>query len=136
MEDNFKFKLNGRRPQFVSKWKTSSICWQLEDDLHFWHMEDKHNFVMFQMEDDQPFCSDPYNNVKILTTPYWLKVCSFHMNGFWLDQLSQEKQSRITKCVNSFRNKTPWTNRLTRQILQKIQSFTLVSQYHIYADMI
>jgi hypothetical protein len=44
MEDNLNFKVNGRRPQFVGKWKTTSICWQLEDDLHFWQMEDNHNF--------------------------------------------------------------------------------------------
>ena len=47
MEDDLNFKVNGRRPQFVGKWKTTSFCWQLEDDLHFWQMEDNHNFFMF-----------------------------------------------------------------------------------------
>jgi hypothetical protein len=33
MEDNLNFKVNGRRPQFVGKWKATSFSWQIEDDL-------------------------------------------------------------------------------------------------------
>ena len=47
MEDDLNVKVNGIRPQFVGKWKATSFCWQLEDYLHFWHMEDNHNFFMF-----------------------------------------------------------------------------------------
>jgi hypothetical protein len=32
MEDNFNFKVNGRRPQLIGKWKKTSIYWQMEDD--------------------------------------------------------------------------------------------------------
>jgi hypothetical protein len=35
MGDNLKFKVNRRRLQSEGKWKTTSICWLLEDDLHF-----------------------------------------------------------------------------------------------------
>ena len=34
------FYLNGRRPQFVQKWKTTSICSKMEDDLIFFYMDD------------------------------------------------------------------------------------------------
>ena len=30
---DLKFEGNGRQPQFFDKWKTTSICWQMEDDL-------------------------------------------------------------------------------------------------------
>jgi hypothetical protein len=45
MEDDLNLKVNGRRTQFLGNWKTTSICWQLEDDLHFWQMEDNHIFM-------------------------------------------------------------------------------------------
>ena len=35
IEDKLNFEVNGRRPQFVGKWKMTSIFWQLHDDLHF-----------------------------------------------------------------------------------------------------
>ena len=33
MEDNLNFKANGRRPQYVVKWKKTSNCWQMEENL-------------------------------------------------------------------------------------------------------
>ena len=32
--DDLNFKVNGRRPQFVCKRETTSICWQREDNLN------------------------------------------------------------------------------------------------------
>ena len=34
MEDDFNFKYNGRRTQFLGKWKTTSISRLMEDDLN------------------------------------------------------------------------------------------------------
>ena len=34
MEDNLNFKANGRRPQLLGKWKTTSILRLMEDDLN------------------------------------------------------------------------------------------------------
>ena len=33
LEDNLNFLVNGSRPQFFGKWKTTSIFWYIEDDL-------------------------------------------------------------------------------------------------------
>ena len=33
MEDDLNILANGRRPQYVDKWKTTSIFWQMEDEL-------------------------------------------------------------------------------------------------------
>ena len=45
MEDNPNFMANGSGPQYFGKWKTTSIFWQIEDDLNFWQMEDNLNVV-------------------------------------------------------------------------------------------
>jgi hypothetical protein len=34
MEDILNFWVNERRPQYFGKWKTTSILWQMEDDLN------------------------------------------------------------------------------------------------------
>ena len=34
MEDNLYILENERRPLYFGKWKTTSICWQMEDDLN------------------------------------------------------------------------------------------------------
>ena len=46
MEDDLNIDLNGRQPQFQGKWKKTSICWQMEDNLHFLQMEDNLNFFI------------------------------------------------------------------------------------------
>ena len=40
MEDDLKNFENGRRPQKIGKWKTTSKNWKMEDDLNFLKMED------------------------------------------------------------------------------------------------
>ena len=35
-EDDLNFFINGRRPQFFQKWKTTSIFGEREDNLKFW----------------------------------------------------------------------------------------------------
>ena len=35
MEDDLNFLENGRRPQFMSIWKTTAILKYMEDDLNF-----------------------------------------------------------------------------------------------------
>ena len=35
MEDDLNFKENGRRPQFVGTWKTTSICRYMEEKFYF-----------------------------------------------------------------------------------------------------
>jgi hypothetical protein len=35
MEDSLNFLANGRRTQYFSNWKTTSIFWQMEDDFKF-----------------------------------------------------------------------------------------------------
>ena len=52
--------LNGRRPQFYFKWKTTSILSQMEDDINFisigrrpqLYFKWKTTSILFQMEDD------------------------------------------------------------------------------------
>jgi hypothetical protein len=34
MEDILNFLVNKRRPQYFGKWKTTSIFWQMEDDIN------------------------------------------------------------------------------------------------------
>ena len=34
MEDDNNLFQNGRRPQYFGKWKTTSISWQMEDNLN------------------------------------------------------------------------------------------------------
>ena len=46
MEEDLNLWVNGRRPQFVGKWKSTLICWRLEDNPNFWQMEDKHIFYV------------------------------------------------------------------------------------------
>ena len=48
MEDDLNFMINGRRPQFAGKWKTTSICLQLESNLQFWQVEDNNNYFLFK----------------------------------------------------------------------------------------
>jgi hypothetical protein len=55
MEDDLNVKENRRRPQFVAKGKTTSICWKHKDDLHFWQKEDKQNLLLFKMEVNNSF---------------------------------------------------------------------------------
>ena len=47
MEDNLNFKVNLRPPQFVGKWKNTSICWQ---------MEEKPQFFPNKVADMNPLC--------------------------------------------------------------------------------
>ena len=37
MEDDLKFWENGRRPQFLGKWKTTSIFLKIEDNLNIFN---------------------------------------------------------------------------------------------------
>jgi hypothetical protein len=39
MEEDLKFFLNGRRPQFLLKMEDDLIFFEKEDDLNFWLME-------------------------------------------------------------------------------------------------
>jgi hypothetical protein len=44
MEDDLNLLANGRRPQFLEKWKTTSIFWEMEKDPIFWgNLEDDIN---------------------------------------------------------------------------------------------
>ena len=43
MEDDLNIWTNGRRPQYLDKWKTTSIFWKMEDDLNYLEMEDNLN---------------------------------------------------------------------------------------------
>jgi DICT domain-containing protein len=59
MEDDLNFFLNGRRPQFFFKWKTTSILLKMEDNLNFFLMEEDLNIFVIsrqpqylQTEDD------------------------------------------------------------------------------------
>ena len=45
------FQANGRQPQFVGKWKTTSMFRQMEDDFNFLGIEDDLN-ISGQMEDN------------------------------------------------------------------------------------
>ena len=45
MKDDVNFNTNEGCPQFVSKWKTTLICKQMEDNLNF-VMEDDHSFLL------------------------------------------------------------------------------------------
>jgi hypothetical protein len=53
MEDDLNFSGNGRRPQFLRKWKTSSIFQEIEDYLNFrkW----KRTSIFQETEDDLNF---------------------------------------------------------------------------------
>ena len=56
MEDDLKILENGRRPQYFGKWETTSICWQMEDNLNVLEMEDnlkwKLTSIFCPMEND------------------------------------------------------------------------------------
>ena len=45
MENDLNFKANGRQPQFLGKWKTTSSLRLMEDDLILRQMEDDLNFL-------------------------------------------------------------------------------------------
>ena len=54
MEDNLNFKVNGKRTnflinerhyQFVGKWKTTLICWQMKDYINLLANGKQHKFV-------------------------------------------------------------------------------------------
>ena len=45
MEDNLNLKINGRRPQFLGEWKTTSILILMEDDLNYFAKEDNINLL-------------------------------------------------------------------------------------------
>ena len=53
MEDDLICSGNGRQPQFVREWKTTSIFQELEDDLNF--REWKTTSIFQEMEDDLHF---------------------------------------------------------------------------------
>ena len=51
MEDRLNTLANGRRPYYFGKWKTTSIFWQMEDDIngrqtHCFQLEDDLNFLI------------------------------------------------------------------------------------------
>ena len=48
MEDDLNFLPNGRRPPFFGKWKTTSIFWQIEDNLN--HLLKKDNLIFWKMK--------------------------------------------------------------------------------------
>ena len=55
MEDDLNFKVNGRRPQFFDKWKTTLICWQIEDDLTFLFMEDNFKLLIQEIQKQKQY---------------------------------------------------------------------------------
>jgi hypothetical protein len=45
IEDDLNSLENGRRPQLFWKWKTTSIIWKMEDDLNLKVLEDDPTFL-------------------------------------------------------------------------------------------
>ena len=45
MEDNLNILANGRQPQYFGKWKTTSVFWEMEDDLNILKLEDNLNIL-------------------------------------------------------------------------------------------
>ena len=52
LKDDLNFWANGRRPQFLGKWKTTSIFAKMEDKLNFLNEND---LIFCKMEDDLNF---------------------------------------------------------------------------------
>ena len=50
IEDDLNILANGRRSQFVEKWKTTSIFSQIEYNFKFWQMEGNRHIL--EMEDN------------------------------------------------------------------------------------
>ena len=50
MEDDLQNYLNGRRPQFIHRWKTTSIFIQIEDDLYFLTQRRRSQFCTKQIQ--------------------------------------------------------------------------------------
>ncbi len=52
-EDDLIFLVNGRRPQFWGKWKTTSVFVEMEDDLNFQSKSDLN--YLSNLEDERNF---------------------------------------------------------------------------------
>ena len=55
LEDNLILLVNGRRPQFWGKWKTTSIFVQMEEDLKFYSNLEDDLIFLTNLEDDINF---------------------------------------------------------------------------------
>jgi hypothetical protein len=45
MEDNLNILVKRRRPQYFGKWKTTSVLWQMDDDLNILELENNLNIL-------------------------------------------------------------------------------------------
>ena len=46
MDDNVNILANGRGLKYFGKWKTTSICWQIQDGINFLKLENKLIFFL------------------------------------------------------------------------------------------
>ena len=68
--------INGRRPQYFGKWKTTSISWQMEDNFNIFSIED--DLIFFEMEDDLSlFCKRKTTSIYV----QWKTTSIVSING-------------------------------------------------------